>query len=56
VGLHAVPVSAAALFLDDVPGLGEVGDDPERTALGDADGRGDITQPRPRVTGDAQQH
>ena len=56
IGLHPVAVPAAALLLDDVPGLGEVTDDPERAALGDPDGRGDITQPHPRVAGDAQQH
>ena len=55
-GLHLVAVPAAALLLDDVPGLGKVADDTERAALGDADGRGDIAQPRPRVAGDAQQH
>ena len=38
--LHTVAVPAAALLLDDVPGDGEVADDTECTALGDADGRG----------------
>ena len=56
ISLHPVAVPAAALLLDDVPGLGEVTDDPERAALGDPDGRGDITQPHPRIAGDAQQH
>jgi fatty acid desaturase len=42
VRLHPVAVPAAALLLDDVTGLGEVTDDPERAALGDADRRGDI--------------
>src|SRR5580698_6837938 len=40
LSLYAVAVPAAALFLDDVPGDGEVADDSECTALGDADGHG----------------
>ena len=53
---HEVAVPAAALLLDDVPGRSEVTDDPEGTALGDAHGCGDVTQPHTRITGDAQQH
>src|ERR1700691_17980 len=56
MSLHAVAVPATALLLDDVTGRDEIADDPERAALGDTDGLGDITQSRPRVAGDTEQH
>ena len=56
VGLDLVAVAAAVLVLDDVAGLGEVGDDAVGGALGDADSGRDVAQPHARVAGDAQQH
>jgi hypothetical protein len=41
---------------DDVPGLGEIGDDAVGLALGDARPGRDVAQPHARVAGDAQQH
>ena len=56
VGLDLVAVAAAVLLLDDVPGLGEIGDDAVGGALGDARPGRDVAQPHARVVGDAQQH
>src|SRR5208282_2259686 len=49
MGLDAVAIAAAVLVLDDVAGFGEVGDDAEGAALGDAQRRGDVTQAHPGV-------
>ena len=46
----------AVLVLDDVPGLGEIGDDAVGGALGDTRPGRDVAQPHARVVGDAQQH
>ena len=55
VGLDLVAVAAAVFVLDDVSGLGEIGDDAVGDVPGDAGpGRG-VAQPHARVVGDAQQ-
>jgi hypothetical protein len=51
-----VAVTAAILLLDDVAGVGQVGDDAVGAAFGDADAGRDVTQPHSRVVGNAQQH
>src|SRR5205085_11007366 len=56
VGLDLVAVTPALLLLDDVAGLGEVGDDAVGAALGDPDPLGDVAQPDAGVMGDADQH
>jgi len=56
VGLDLVAVAAAVHVLDDVPGLGALGDDAVGGALGDARAGRDVAQPYARVVGDAQQH
>ena len=56
VGLDLVAVAAAVLVLDDVPGLGEIGDDAVGGALGDARPGRAIAQPHARVAGGARQH
>ena len=53
---RSVAVAAAVLVLDDVPGLGEIGDDAGGGALADARPGRDVPQPHARVVGDAQQH
>jgi len=53
MGLDAVGIAPAVPLLDDVAGVGQVGDDAERPALGDAERRGDVAQARPGVVGDA---
>jgi hypothetical protein len=55
VGLDPVAVAAAVFVLDDVSGLGEVGEDAVGGALGDACSGRDVAQPYARVVGDAQQ-
>ncbi len=54
--LDLVAVAAAVLVLDDIPGCGQVGDDPVSAALGDAQAGRDVAQPDAGVAGDAQQH
>ena len=44
MALDAVAVATAVLVLDDVAGLGEVIDDSERSALGNAEHVGDLAQ------------
>ena len=56
VRLDLVAVAAAVFLLDDVSGCGQVGDDAEGAALGDAYAGRDVAQPRARVVCDAQQH
>ena len=56
VRLDLVAVAAAVFLLHHVAGLGEVGDDAVGGALGDAQARRDVAQPRARVVRDAQQH
>jgi hypothetical protein len=56
VRLDLVAVAAAVLVLDDVPGLGEIGDDAVGGALGDARPGRDVAQPHALVVGNAQQH
>jgi hypothetical protein len=46
-----VAVAAAVLLLDDVAGLGQVGDDAVGAALGDAQAGRDVAQPRSRAPG-----
>jgi hypothetical protein len=53
--LDPVAVAAAVLVLDDVPGVGQVGDDAVRAAFGDSQAGGDVPQPGSRVLGDAEQ-
>ncbi len=53
--VDAVAIATAILVLDDVAGLGQVGDDPERGALGDAERSGDVAQAHPRIMRDADQ-
>ena len=47
VGLDLVALAAAVLVLDDVAGLGEIGDDAVGGALGDARPGRDVAQPQP---------
>jgi hypothetical protein len=56
MSLHLVAVAAAVTALDHVPGVGQVGDDRERAALGDPHGRRDLTEPDPGVVGDGHEH
>jgi hypothetical protein len=56
MGLDLVAVAAAVLALDDVPGLGEIGNDAVGGALDDARPGRDVAEPDARVVGDAQQH
>ena len=53
--LDAVTVATTVFLLDDVAGLAQVGDDPERGALGYAKRSGDIAQAHPGVIRDADQ-
>ena len=46
----------AVFVLDDVSGLGEIGNDAIGGVLGDARPGRDVAQPHARVVGDAQQH
>jgi len=55
VRLNLIAVAAAVFLLDHVPGLGQVGDDAVRAALGDPQVGGDVPQPRAWILGDAQQ-
>ena len=56
VGLDLVAVAAAVFVLDDVFGLGEIGDDAVCGGAGDARPGRDVAQSHARVVGDAQQH
>jgi AcrR family transcriptional regulator len=55
VSLDLVAVAAPVLPRDHVAGLGQVGDDAVRSALGDAQAGRDVAQSRARVVGDVQQ-
>lgn len=55
VVLDPVPIATAVLLLDDIAGLGQVGNDAERGALGDVERSGDVTQAHPRIMRDADQ-
>ena len=55
VRLDLVAVAAAVFVLDDVPGVGQVGDDAVRAAFGDSQAGGDVPQPGAGVLGDAEQ-
>jgi hypothetical protein len=56
VRLDPVAVAAAVLVLDDLPGLGEIGDDAVGGAPGDARPGRDVAQPHAGVVSDAQRH
>ena len=47
MGLDLAGVAAAVLVLDNVPGLGEIGDDAVGGPLGDARPGRDVAQPQP---------
>ena len=49
MALDAVAIATAFLLLDDIAGLGQLRDDSERAALGDAERRGDVAQARPWI-------
>jgi hypothetical protein len=53
--LDLVAVAPTVFLLDDVPGLGQVGDDAVSTALGDVQPGRDVAQAGPRVVRDAEQ-
>jgi len=55
VGSHVVEISAPLPLTIDVPGAGEVGDDPLGGALGDAQQVGDVPDANPRIPGDQEQ-
>ena len=53
--LNLVPVPPTVLLFHHITGFGQVGDDAVRRAFGDREFGRDVTQPRVRVVGDAQQ-
>ena len=55
VVLDAVAIATAVLVFNDVAGFGQVGDDAEGGALGDAERSGDVAQANPRIMRDADQ-
>jgi hypothetical protein len=56
IGVDGVVVAPPDPFAIEVAGLVQVADDALHGALGYADDRGDVAQPRLRVAGDLQQH
>src|SRR5690349_22924793 len=54
--LDVIPVAAAVLLLDHVPGLDQVRDDTEGAPLGDVQAVRDIAQTHSGVVGDQQQN
>src|SRR5919108_4235048 len=54
--LDAVAVAAPVLLFDHVPRLDEVTDDAVGAALGDAEGRGQVSQPEAGVSANADEH
>src|SRR5690242_7728998 len=54
--LDVIPVAAAVLLLDHVPGLDQVRDDTEGAPLGDVQALRDIAQTHSGVVGDQQQN
>src|SRR5690349_25016040 len=54
--LDVIPVAAAVLLLDHVPGLDQVRDDAEGAPLGDVQAVRDIAQTHSGVAGDQQQN
>jgi hypothetical protein len=55
MGLDLVAIPPTVLLLDDIAGLGEVGDDPVSVPLGDGKTGGDVAQPYLWVVRDAQE-
>ena len=55
IAMGSLAAASGLLVVDDIAGCGEAGDDPQGTALGDAQRRGDVTQAHPRVAGDADE-
>ena len=53
--LDLIAVAATVLLLDDVSGIGEVGDNGVRAAFGDVEARRDVAQAHLRIMDDAQE-
>jgi hypothetical protein len=55
IAMGSMAAASGLLVVDDIASCGEAGDDPEGTALGDAQRRGDLTRAHPSVPGDADE-
>lgn len=55
IAADVVAVAPAFLFFDDIAGVGELGDDAERAALGDAERGGDVAEAHARIVRDADE-